>query len=218
MSQIDSLAPSTGKNPLLRLVKVEGKTVAKLTVNQINRLGLKVGSTWDASTQDRADHLVIADKARRYAIGLLARRPYSRRDLVNRISNKFDAAAAEQIAEELTEKRLLDDEELARSLVRENRSRSATGPRLLRDKLRRRGVAENTITEAIAESDASYNTQEAIAQLIAKKLATRSFQQSDATARKRKLWGLLQRRGFNSDSIGQALDRFWDQIADSEPQ
>jgi regulatory protein len=198
---------TTKRDPLMRLIKVGRRTVAKMTVSQIHRLGIEVGQPWDAHHQEVADMLVAEDKATRHAIRLLARRPYSIAEIRKNLAKKYDEPTIDTVVDQLTQRRLLDDEAIARLFIEQQRRRQPTGPFLLKQKLRRMGVEDRVISDALAESEEAYDAVVAGTDLARKKLATSSFQKIDAAGRRHRLYGLLSRRGFDQSVIQAVLNQ-----------
>ncbi|MDX1564460.1 MAG: regulatory protein RecX [Phycisphaeraceae bacterium] len=202
---ITELKPS-GRDPLLRLVKVGRRTVATLTLDQIQNLGLSVGAVWDETTAEAAERTRRTARARREALRLLGRRAYSASDLADRLGRRHDAEVAEEVIGQLRRRGLVDDAKLARNLIRQKRSRSPAGSRLLRQTLRQKGIDREVAEEALTEADQVYDAVAEARKLALKKLQSTSYQKIPAAKRRQRLWGLLGRRGFDSQQIAAALE------------
>jgi regulatory protein len=206
-NQISSLAPSQ-RNPKRIVVKVGGRAVATVPESAVLSLGLRIGMPWDDKlAQDVADASAFG-KALTKASNVLGHRPRSTKQLRDRMKRLgWDEPMIERVIERLTQTRALDDEAFGRALVHEMQARKPAGPALLRAKLRQRGLENRLIEKLIAEvrEDTSRDAVADATELARKKL--RSLTRFDPLTRKRRLWGMLARRGFDRDTIDEAMAR-----------
>jgi len=140
------------------------------------------------------------------ALRLLARRDYGSDELRRRLLDQgFPAEAVEAAIARGSELGYLDDarhvERLSRAFVATGR---AVGPRLAQE-LRRRGLPENLIRAALAESGAA-GEEEALHSLIARRFPAFDYAAADDRERRRVIL-FLQRRGFPLDRILNELKR-----------
>jgi len=141
-----------------------------------------------------------ADGCYRKAIDLLARRPHFRAELERKLLQRdFAAAVVEQTLRRLVELGYLDDEQTARDFVRQRLRRSPEGPRKLRAKLVRLGVAdavvEDTLRELFTEGDSDLARQAAD--------RWRRTHEADPAALARH----LDRKGFSKGAIMEIVVR-----------
>lgn len=196
---------STKRDPMRVTVRVAGRVVVTLPREQADELGIGEGVEWTAALAEQTDQAAAMDKAKRDALSRLNRRALSRRELARKLRDKGHAdAAIEPVLDRLTEVGLLDDAAFGRALIRELRARKPAGPRLLKSKLFQKGLDGKLIDELIAEASQD-NDDVAAATRLARQRA-RSLERYDEKTRTRRLWGMLARRGFDTDVIRQALD------------
>ena len=105
---------------------------------------------------------------------------------------------------------LINDTEYARMWVESRHAGRGLGRRALAQELRRRGVDDDTIAEAIDRVDDDSELAAARA-LVAKRLP--ALAGDDPARRTRKLAGMLARRGYGSELTARVLR---EAIADSE--
>lgn len=141
----------------------------------------------------------VADPLRR-AVGLLARREHSQRELRRKLSQRgADEIAVDQALERLQQTGLQDDGRFAASLIRQ-RVAAGYGPLHLRAELHTHGLEAAMIEQLLAAAELDW-TEQACA------LLQRRFPAGCADiAEQRRAFALLQRRGFAADSIRAALD------------
>jgi regulatory protein len=165
-------------------------------------VGLRVGMTLDSDDRRRLEDEAGEAAALERAGRLLAIRPRSEAELRQRLSRAGVAGETiDRVLQGLRERGAVDDGQFARTWVE---NRAAFRPRsaaMLRDELRRKGVAPGTIRAAVTEVD------EAQAAAAAAGRAVRRWSGLEPAARRRKLYAFLQRRGFDNDTIRLALRR-----------
>jgi regulatory protein len=139
-----------------------------------------------------------------YGVKLLSVRPYSERKLKEKLVQR--AFAADEISaalKRLREERFLDDRRYAEDFVRARlASRPRTGPALIRDLLQR-GVAMPIAGEVAKKLTPPESQLDLARELIRRKAA--QYAHVDEQTRRRRLTGLLARRGFSFSIIQQAL-------------
>jgi regulatory protein len=102
---------------------------------------------------------------------------------------------------------VLDDEALGGALIRAANARRPAGPRLLRAKLHQRGIPQATVDRLLAAADADPADATARALELARKKHRSLDPQLPPATRARRLWGLLARRGFEPETIRDALNQ-----------
>lgn len=207
MSSITAITPLK-KDPDCWAVKVDGKTAAIVTSGDRIELGLKVGDAWDEELAERAGRAQAIQSARQDALKRLGRRAFSRRQLTDKLRAKDHGDDAIEAALDRLEKvGLIDDPAFGRALIREASRAKPAGARLLRAKLFKAGLGESLIGELLAEQredPAAVETARAKAIEMARKRYS-SMGRYDAPTRKRRLYGMLARRGFDNDVIQDIL-------------
>ena len=140
-----------------------------------------------------------------YAVALLARRDYSTRELRSKLKERgYLEHAIEPVLIDLEETRKLDDARYGANVVA-SRSRRALGPARIRNELKRKGVAAETIDQALAGGEGE-QTPDFLQ--LARQARERKFGPelpTDWKERSRQA-RFLQYRGFSNDHIRAALD------------
>ncbi len=139
------------------------------------------------------------------AMNLLARREYSRQELVGRLVAKFPEhdKASNVLAmalDKLEQEGLLCDARFAEAFLR-SRARKGQGPYRIRQELQQRGVAEDLVEQTLAEY--SVDWFELATRVAQKRFGTEppdNYQERSKRAR------FLQYRGFSAEQIQTALD------------
>lgn len=141
------------------------------------------------------------------AYRLLARRDRSECELRAALEKReIPPETIDAAVEYLRERRLVDDRKFAHGRAQSLARNKKVGPRYVRDALKKNGIGETLIQEAVAEtfSDPRRERDE-IRALVEKKNKT---MKKDATPlqRKKKLFDFLLRRGFSYDAVMKALN------------
>lgn len=144
---------------------------------------------------------------REVALRLLERTRRTRSDLTRKLREKgYDAAVIEAVIERLAAVGLVDDVEFALAFLAGRWGRRASGWRVLENDLRRRGVSKEDIAAARARFEIERGGVDELAgALRAIGQASRRYAQLDPQVRRRRLWGMLARKGFDGDTIEAAL-------------
>lgn len=188
--------------------KAEGERtqkVATLNDQALADLGIEPGVAWTDALAARALRASGLFLARRDAFRMIGQRAVSRKRLVDRLRRKgHDAALCNAIADELTAKGLVDDAAFAASLAT-SASRRA-GKRLVEAKLRSRGIDRETAAKASAAAAKERDAMED-AMTLGRGKFKRMSDKLTPDAKRRRLYGLLARRGYDSDVCRKVIDR-----------
>ena len=106
------------------------------------------------------------EKAKNYAFLLLKFRLRSEKELFRRLERKkFDGATIKKVLEFLKEKDFINDKDFAKSWS-ESRLKRASGLRKIKEELKIKGIARDTIDNQIAEIKKSYCEKEIVYKII----------------------------------------------------
>ncbi|HDS74158.1 MAG TPA: regulatory protein RecX [Firmicutes bacterium] len=178
--------------------------------------GIRVGATIsrsDLAELVRKDSIASAEKD---ALALLTRRDHSEAELRKKLRAKdHDAAAIDVVVARCTDWGYLDDERIARQLVNDAINLKRLGPARIKQKLGELGIDKDVAREAIsrAEDNAPSPVEQALGALASKR---RSYARLDAETARRRMYGFLQRRGFDFDTVRAAVERFENELRDAE--
>ena len=147
-------------------------------------------------------------KAKSSALRLLSYRSRSEREISLRLQDRFTETAINQTIATLRNQGLLNDMSFAREW-REKRERfKPRGAVVIGRELRKLGVDNAIIQEALSDFDASSNAYQAGSKYAGK------LPLDDKSVFKRKLGGFLHRRGFNGEVLGLTVERIWRELLD----
>nr|MBC7244547.1 RecX family transcriptional regulator [Chloroflexota bacterium] len=165
---------------------------------------LKVGQTLSPEEINQLQQRDAVEVAYERALDFLRYRPRSRAEVETYLQrHQVTAPILQSVMERLLDAGLLDDEAFARYWVENRESFRPRGQRSLRFELRRKGVSDAIVEEAIEEID------EAESAYRAGRDRARQLSRLDYQGFCRRLSGFLQRRGFDYDVVKETVNRLW---------
>lgn len=144
-----------------------------------------------------------------YAVDLLAARPYSTKQLSDKLRRRgYEAEEIDEAINRLTARHYLDDTDLCQRQCRLYLSEQRRSLQAVKYKLREKGFSGEDIENALADTDIDPDSYE---YNVCFRLLQGHFRPSAAD--RQKCMAYLYRKGFNSSPIRAAVDDF---LADSE--
>ena len=142
------------------------------------------------------------EKARDYVFRLLSYRARSIREVEDRLKKRgITPGVTKKVVEDLEQLGFLDDKAFSSSWTESRIKEKSYGKKLIAWELRRKGVAQDIITEVLENAFSNLDERE-----LAVKLAKKRVKQLDRqTPIPSRLYGYLARRGFQADVIMDAI-------------
>jgi len=205
MSLITAIDPSRRREGRFELF-VDGSHLATVSLDVIERLGLRVGLPFEPVADAVAREAALLGTYDR-ALRMLALRARARGELRRSLVQKGEPAdQVEAALDRLEAAGFLDDSAFARQFARSRSAGAGASRRRIQQELNRRGVARQVTDEAIAEVyEEEAVDEEAVAVRAARK-KLRSLAGLDPVVRNRRLYGYLARRGFDAADIRNAIE------------
>lgn len=138
------------------------------------------------------------------AVGLLARREHSARELGGKLHSRgFEPAVVESVLARLVAERLQSDERYAEAYLRQ-RSGKGYGPERIRAEMRERGIADPLISATFrhAEEEGEVDWFELAVAVYGKKFGNRPIEDMKERAKRQRF---MQYRGFSHEQIAEAI-------------
>lgn len=138
-----------------------------------------------------------------FAVKKLSKRSYSIKEMNNTLIKAcYEISETEEAIEKLLLKGYLDDAALARNMYDYYTLRKSCGPFLLMQKLREKGLLDDSVNEVMQE----YSTEKEleIIHIVANKLVQKNKRENHAL-----LIRQLQRKGFTYDAINKFILSKW---------
>ena len=182
------------------LVEFDGGETLRSTLEAVTDERLYVGKELDEKAFEELKRSSSKALDRQKALEMLSRRPYSRRELKDKLLRRgTDEQSAEDCIAWLDEHGFLDDGEYAGAVAR-HYSAKGYGAGRVKSELRRRGIERELADKTLAELP---ENTEKIDAYIARRLSDPKDRDSV-----RKIGAALFRRGYSWEEIRAALRRF----------
>ena len=182
------------------LVEFDGGETLRSTLEAVTDERLYVGKELDEKAFEELKRSSSKALDRQKALEMLSRRPYSRRELKDKLLRRgTDEQSAEDCIAWLDEHGFLDDGEYAGAVARHYGAKGYGAGRV-KSELRRRGIERELADETLAELP---ENTEKIDAYIARRLSDPKDRDSV-----RKIGAALFRRGYSWEEIRAALRRF----------
>jgi regulatory protein len=184
-----------------------GFAVAKIVAAR-----LKVGQVLDEAAIAGLRDVDDVEKAYERALKFLAPRPRSVVEVRRRLATaKVTAPTIETVIQRLQRAGLVDDQAFANFWVENRGTFRPRSKRALRMEMKQKGLPEEAVKQALAETDDT-GAAAALAAQRAPRLASLEYQDF-----RRKLGEFLARRGFNYDTVQPAVEQAWKDLHPGKP-
>jgi len=148
-------------------------------------------------------------KAKSYALRLLAIRPRSIKEIKDKLALKnFPLEDIDAVVNELSSKNYLNDLEFAQAFLRDRIANNPKGVALLKRELRRRGVEDEASDEALEAIKDTFDEKETARGLAL--LRKRALGKVCGATAKRRVCDYLMRRGFAAHTVYEVVKEVLD--------
>jgi len=192
------------RNPARVNVYLDGKFAFGLA--KIEAIRLRVGQELDEAAVARLQQADDEEQAYERALKLLSIRPRSEDEIRRKLrEHKVTEETIGAVLAHLRRAGLVDDAAFANYWVENRATFRPRSQRMLKAELKRKGVGEAALTQALAET----NDAEAAYTLAAKRVRSAKLAEGPYPDFRRKLGDYLARRGFDYETIGPVVERLW---------
>lgn len=184
-------------------VYIDGEYAFEVDAEALFRFGLKAGEPIDAATEQAARRQSEQSRAKSAALRFLSARPRTAAEVQGRLAKAgFAAEVVEDVVSWLQGLGYLDDEAFARGWVESRVRLKPMGALRLAQELRQKGVCRETVAQTLAGVTREQEVEWAFA-VAAERL--RRMKNVPKEVARRRLYGLLERRGFRPDVIREVV-------------
>lgn len=177
-----------------------------LPVHICNRLSLIKGSVIDTDLFSRIEGEVQRDAIRSWLLGLLAKKPYSRLQLVRKCREvDYDMRVVDEILDDFASRKWIDDEAFANSFARDKAAFQRWGPAKIKQQLRMLGIPDRMAEEAIKQNLPAEEQRSVVMDLVVKR-KQHFLREENPQKRKKKIVDYLLRKGYDADIIFSSID------------
>lgn len=187
-------------------VFVDGAFAFGLSDGVVLKYGLRAGDELPAARRAEIEQGELKAACFTKATMLLGRRPHGEAELRRKLTRRdadWPPHVVDAVMDELKRLRYLDDAQFAAARAGDAVRGKAVGSRRALAELKRAGVNEKVAAAAVSAAYAERDEAAVARELVRKKL--RGVARLDPATAKRRLYGMLARRGFGTDVINDAL-------------
>jgi len=200
---ITKIEPQKG-NPRRRSIFIDGEFAFGVDEEVVARLGLVKG----AVLTRRKIKQILAQKdeneAKETALRFLSFRRRTEKEIKDRLKRKgFDEKIIRHTIDKLKEYDLINDFEFAQSWVKERLAHRPRGKKLLQQELWKKGIKKEIIDRVIEKL---CRDEDRSALQLLEKIKGR-YRNLEPKVAKRRMFGLLLRRGFSYETAKNAVER-----------
>lgn len=171
------------------------------------RLRLKKGMTIDKSELDSILEQEDINSCRNYGLKLLGYKARSEYEIKEKMLKKgYSQNSINEAIKYLKELKYIDDEEYAKSYIKDRVNTKKLGYNRIKSELYNRRIDSIILENTMNETYNSEDEYDRALELAERKMNT-SYRNDDTQAAYRKLGGFLQRKGYSMDTIIKVLNK-----------
>lgn len=190
------------RNPRRRSVFIDGKFAFGVDEEVVSKLGLEKG---EEVTEKKINEILLEkseNEAKEIALRFLSFRRRTEKEIRDKLKQKgFDGKIIQSTIGKLKRYDLINDAEFAAAWVKDRLTHKPRGKRLLRQELWKKGIKKEIIDQV---TDQLCQDEDKSALEVLEK-ANRRYKNLEPQVARRRLLGLLVRRGFSYDTARDAL-------------
>ncbi|HYM20687.1 MAG TPA: RecX family transcriptional regulator [Candidatus Kapabacteria bacterium] len=190
------------RDKLRASVSIDDAFAFGINIATIERFRLRKGDELTSVLFDSIREFDDKASAKRIASKYLNTRRRSEREVASKLRGEgFDDTVVAETTQSLKEYGLINDEELAQAFIHDKLLTKAVSKRELEQYLRKKGIAKETIVEALKKISNPGDEEEHAKQAAEKKWSSLVRRETDPKKRKQKLYAFLASRGFEGSTI-----------------
>lgn len=178
----------------------------------LRKFNLRKGETLTADRYHQIRQAENQQMITDYFYRLLARRDYSRKELLNRARKKgYPDSLTNPVLDSLEQQGELDELRFAKNFIHDKLHLGQWGPRKIKGALIQKGIRDHRIDAIIDEAFSEVDRLQLMRKLVDKRKYFFA-KESDGIQRKRKIFNYLQQKGFFYNTISEYIDELVDDI------
>lgn len=193
------------KSPKKRAIYLDGTWAFNINATIVEKRGLRVGAELSDAEVEALKGAEVQQKALDKGMAILTRRLHSTAEMRTKLTKaRYAPEQVEATIAELARLGYLDDARFATAKASSAAKYRKHGQRRAYVELIKSGVQRETARRASEEVYEAHDSMKVARELAAKKLP--SLRRLDAQTARRRLTGMLLRRGFNFDEIRPVIE------------
>jgi regulatory protein len=192
-------------------VYLDGEFALGLHKDVVRKFSLRKGDSVSDQLMEQLTNEEEFSAAKNKALRFLSRRMRSEHEIRFKLKDyEFSPKVIDSVVQYLTELNFINDTNFAKALVRDLQKTKSAGQRLLRQKLRQKGISKNIIDPVLSEGNIE---EEELLALNAAKKYLKKFQTSrkkiDKENQIRRISQTLMRRGYDWNIISKIIKQLF---------
>ena len=144
-------------------------------------------------------------RALNHAVSMLARRPCSKKEIINRLVQlRYTKDVSDLVILKLEKEKLLNDEEFCEQWIH-FRCSKGFGSAVIRQELKNKGIPDDMISRYISHADAAETEKNAL--ILARKAWQKTIPKNDIRKSRQKVILALVRRGYDWETARSACNK-----------
>ncbi|MBS9334914.1 recombination regulator RecX [Fructobacillus sp. M1-13] len=185
-------------------LELDGRFAFGISENVLAKFGLMKGRELNKEEIERIKKADLVDQGLKVALNYLSPALRTQKQVEDRLKSKdIKEEVIDQVIDRLVDQQLVDDATYAKAYVNTKQVFSPKGPRAIAMDLKKAGVSENLIEDALTEY--SEEDQLEVATKLAEKIA-RTHKRDSTRIRQQKTAQSLAQKGFSFDIASQAIN------------
>lgn len=202
-----------------RSVFLDGAFAFGVNLNVVAKFRLHAGQQLSAEDVERIQQGAVRQECFDHAMRFIEKRMHSRAELKTKLTRQeYGPAVVEGVLNQLAEMNYVNDARFAESRAESAAKYKHHGPNRARIELAKKGVERETARQAVEQVYEAHDSSATARDLAAKKM--KSLARLEPHVARRRLTGMLLRRGFDFDTIKpvieEVLGRFDERPAEDE--
>ncbi len=183
---------------------LDGKFFCGVDKEIVAKFQLKMGMDVDDEELKKLAYEDEFLKVKKYVYRLLEQRMYTCKEIRDKLTDrKFSEEIIQEVIATFERYGYLNDRNYAGEWIRSRTRSNPKGKYILRQELLRKGVEASIIDDALSQDFDESKEEDMALELARRKV--RLYKNDDPVAARRKLQGVLFRRGFNSEIVNSVI-------------
>ena len=188
-----------------RSVYLDGKFAFGCNINVVAKFRLREGLVISEADVARIRDGEVRQECFDHAIKFIEKRLHSRKELSDKLKRQeYPIEMIDSVLDQLTEMGYVNDAKFAEGKVSAAAKYKHQGPNRARIELAKKGIDREVARQVVEEVYESHDSMSVARDLARKKM--RSLARLEPVVAKRRLYGMLLRRGFDYDTIKPVVE------------
>lgn len=194
------------KHPKRRSIFLDGEFFCGVSEELAVKFHLETGMEIDADELKALLHEEEFSKAKNYIYGILARRMYTSREILNKLKERgYTDEIIQDVIATMERYGYVNDSFYAEEWIQSRMKSKPKGKIALRQELARKGIDKTIIEDALSQAFDESRESDMALELARRKI--NSYSKDNPAVARRKLQSFLLRRGFGYETVRNVIEQ-----------